>query len=82
MSKLIDLTGRRFGRLTVMERYGRHEVSPGVTYATWLCKCDCGQEVVVIGQNLRQGATKSCGCLRKETAYFHACKVRKLGLQA
>lgn len=59
--KLIDLTGRRFGRLLVIEKYGHK----GKTVA-WLCKCDCGTEVTVRGADLRRGVTQSCGCLHKE----------------
>jgi len=63
--ELIDLTGRRFGRLTVIKRsypnskYGR---------ARWLCKCTCGNEIIIIGHNLKNGNTKSCGCLAIELA--------------
>ncbi|MEK0337174.1 MAG: hypothetical protein QQN41_07060, partial [Nitrosopumilus sp.] len=32
----------------------------------WLCKCDCGKEIIILGYNLKNGTTKSCGCLRKE----------------
>jgi len=56
-----DLTGHRFGRLTVIERAGSQNKQP-----TWLCKCDCGNEVVVLSGNLRRGNTKSCGCLHRE----------------
>jgi hypothetical protein len=82
MGKLIDLTDMRFGRLTVIGREGTYQSYPGKTYTTWRCVCDCGNEIVVIGQNLRQGSTRSCGCLRKETAHFHARKIRKLGFFA
>lgn len=60
---MIDLTGKKFGRLTVIsfERLEKHK-----TY--WKCACDCGLSVVATGNNLRSGNTKSCGCLRKETA--------------
>jgi len=54
-----DLTGHRYGKLTVIERRGSKR-----TYAAWLCKCDCGNEVVVSSGNLRSGNTKSCGCSR------------------
>lgn len=64
----IDMVGQRFGRLTVIRRDGvwRNPDSPWMTRAKWLCRCDCGNEVSVIGQNLRSGATRSCGCLRTE----------------
>ncbi len=59
--KLIDLTGQKFGRLTVIERHG---VKDG--HAAWNCKCDCGNIVTVNGRNLRNGRTQSCGCIHKE----------------
>lgn len=63
MSHLIDLTGQRFGRLTVIEKApARH----GCTSAVWRCKCDCGNETVVRGVVLRRGKSNSCGCLRSE----------------
>jgi len=68
MGTLIDLTGRRFGRLTVIKRAGSYH-PPGrawVNEPLWLCRCDCGQEAVVIGHNLRGGRTISCGCYRAE----------------
>ena len=59
--RALDLTGQRFGALTVIERAGSymHETAQ---FATWLCRCDCGNEKIVIGTNLRAGHTKSCGC--------------------
>ena len=57
-----DLTGHRFGRLVVIREYGRSKDGQ----ITWLCRCDCGAEVVVTSGNLRSGGTKSCGCLRRE----------------
>lgn len=62
MPKLIDETGNKYGRLLVLgpeKKYGR-------TY--WRCKCDCGNEIVVIGSSLRNGNTKSCGCYQRERA--------------
>lgn len=59
MAKLIDISGQRFGRLTVLERVGSNKYN----YATWLCICDCGKKIVVSGKSLRTGNTKSCGCL-------------------
>ena len=62
MPTLIDETGNRYGRLTVIER--AENTSYGATQ--WLCRCDCGKEVTVLGNNLRRGDTRSCGCLRKD----------------
>lgn len=58
MSKLIDLTGQRFGRLTVIKR--AQNAKDGKTQ--WLCRCDCGKETIVRAAPLRRGDSKSCGC--------------------
>ena len=63
MSRLIDLTGQRFGRLTVVEKFYGHRKT---TNAWWRCKCDCGGEVVTLGVTLRRGECKSCGCYRAD----------------
>lgn len=55
--KLIDLTGIRFGFLTVLEYQGTR-----AKHAIWSCACDCGQVVQVSGSNLRSKNTRSCGC--------------------
>lgn len=54
-----DLTGRRFGKLIVIERKGSNKNKKSL----WLVHCDCGKEKIVIGSNLTNGSTKSCGCL-------------------
>ena len=64
MGKFIDLTGQRFGRLTVVER-AKNTKSKKVR---WICQCKCGNVVVVLGDSLRTGKSKSCGCLQKEIA--------------
>mgnify|MGYP006277804259 CR=1 FL=1 len=66
---LIDMAGQRFGRLTVV---GRESFCSGKT--KWQCQCDCGQSAVVIGQLLRNGKTRSCGCLRADRAAETATK--------
>lgn len=67
MSKLIDLTGERFGRLTVLERAGTYVAGGGFSKtATWHCRCDCGEETIVTSRNLRSGNTQSCGCYCSE----------------
>ena len=60
--RLKDLTGMKFGRLTVIERRGSDKHKK----ALWLCKCDCGNEVIVRGSNLKDGFTTSCGCHQKD----------------
>jgi len=69
MSRIRDLTGQRFGRLTVLEQAGRY-VMPGSgdKHVTWKCICDCGQSITVVGRSLADGSTRSCGCLQRETA--------------
>lgn len=57
-----DIKGDVFGRLTVIEEYGRDKHGN----ATWYCKCSCGNFKVVTGVYLRNGDTKSCGCLSPE----------------
>ena len=68
MSKYMDLTDRQFTRLQVERFFGRKESPSGRSDILWLCRCDCGAEVVVRGNNLRSGATRSCGCLHRELA--------------
>lgn len=60
MGTIIDLTGQRFGKWEVI----RKAENPNGTSAMWLCRCDCGNENVVSGKDLRYGKSKSCGCLR------------------
>jgi hypothetical protein len=58
MGKFQDLTNKRFGRLLVIKRVENKKNHP-----CWLCRCECGKEVIIIGQSLKSGVTKSCGCL-------------------
>lgn len=55
--KIINLSGKKFGRLVVSEVYEKRN---GKYY--WLCNCDCGNEVYKNGESLRKGNTLSCGC--------------------
>lgn len=61
MPTLIDLTGRRYGRLLVLKR-----VENRADRTCWLCKCECGNSTTVTGRLLNTGHTKSCGCYRLE----------------
>lgn len=65
----IDLTGQRFGRLVAIRIYEHSKDK-----ITWLCKCDCGNEKVVDGHELRRGGTRSCGCLHDELAAERSLK--------
>lgn len=62
-TRRIDLTGQRFGRLTVLEFVRTSEKGHSLI---WRCKCDCGNVVEVAGNNLRNGHTTSCGCALAE----------------
>jgi hypothetical protein len=66
--RLIDLTGQRFSRLSVVAR-----VTNRGKDVAWLCLCDCGAETRVLGGNLRSGRQVSCGCQKAEriAAYKH-----------
>jgi hypothetical protein len=64
MTRVRDLTDRRSGRLTALGLVPREGWGgPG---AEWFCACDCGGAVIVPSARLRNGTTKSCGCLRRE----------------
>ena len=64
MAEKIDMTGRVIGRLLVIEECGRDSRGE----ALWRCRCECGNEVIVLGSNLRNEHTTSCGCFRRERA--------------
>ena len=57
---MVDLKGQKFGRLVVRKRIGNNKWR----ISTWLCNCDCGNEKIVTGSNLKSGGSKSCGCLK------------------
>lgn len=64
-----DMIGRKFGKLTVIECAG---VSRN-RKLLWICKCDCGNTTKpIVGSNLRNGTTQSCGCLRTDTSIANA----------
>lgn len=63
MPPAIDLTGRKYGRLLVLslckERQSRSRA--------YLCRCECGSYKIILRSNIKNGHTKSCGCLSRET---------------
>lgn len=82
MAKLKDLTNQRFGRLVVIKRV-EDCVSTNCSnrkYVRWLCRCDCGNEIVAFGTNLKSGKTKSCGCISKELVSKRRKKYNKYNL--
>ena len=62
------MTDQKIGRLTVLSRAEDHFYPSGRHDVQYLCKCDCGALVTVLGIHLRSGHTVSCGCFRVETA--------------
>lgn len=58
----VDITGKVYGRLTVLQEDGKTNASK----IKWLCKCICGKTTTVIGTCLKSGHTESCGCLHSE----------------
>lgn len=65
MTKVVDLTGKRFGRLVAIEP-AKEKTRNGL--ALWKCKCDCGNMKIARSDNLKKNRTMSCGCLNKEIA--------------
>lgn len=63
MAQKINLVGKKFGRLTVIEEAKKHTKSSA---AHWLCECECGNRKIVLSHNLRDGQVRSCGCITKE----------------
>ena len=66
MGKMQDLTGKKFGRLTVIDKAEKHVKPSGGTVGRWKCKCDCGNVLVVDTHSLKSGHTQSCGCRKIE----------------
>lgn len=61
MGTLIDLTGKKYGKLTVIKKCGSKD-----GHALWECVCDCGKKTIVRSGDLRRGKSKSCGCVQKK----------------
>jgi len=65
-ANFVNITGNRYGRWTVLSYIGKNKKRH-----VWLCRCDCGKEKVIYSGHLKNGATKSCGCLHKEIISTH-----------
>lgn len=69
MPAMINLIGKRFGRLVVLQLMSKNCLTVKgnrSVHRSWLCACDCGNTCTVNGSSLRSGHTISCGCARKE----------------
>lgn len=60
MARLIEMTGKKFNGCLVLGRKGTNKDKK----ATWKCECFCGQTFTAVGKDIRNGSTKSCGCLK------------------
>lgn len=73
MGNIKNEIGNLYGRLIVTEYKGLNKSNQ----AMWVCQCSCGEKVTVIGKLLRNGSTKSCGCLKHDVIikknYKHGC---------
>jgi 5-methylcytosine-specific restriction endonuclease McrA len=68
LSRRTDLTGKKFGRLTVVKYHDKNKHGQ----LRWLCQCSCGNKCVVGGNHLGNGHTKSCGCAREKSGNIGA----------
>jgi len=78
MRKTLNLLGQKFGKLTVIEKAENHIQPNGKRYTRWLCKCDCGNKIIVRTSHLTKGHTRSCGCLQREKVTAHGLKKTRL----
>jgi hypothetical protein len=63
---LVDLTGQKFGRWTVLEHAGRAQSDAKKPRHQWKCECECGTQSIVDGWSLTSGNSKSCGCYKRD----------------
>lgn len=85
MSALLDLTGQKFGKLTVIKRVKNRKN----THVCWLCKCECGKETIKYGSSLKRSSIISCGCtwrtgrkpveVKEGTRFGHLTIIKSLG---
>lgn len=76
-NKIKDLSGQKFGHLTVLKRVDKDNKK-----VKYLCECDCSNKtrLVVLADNLRRGHTTSCGCMRSKGEYFVQENLSKMGI--
>lgn len=69
-----DLTGKKFGKLTVVKNTGEKRNTSYV----WICKCDCGREKAATARDLNSGRVTSCGCEKGFRRHLEGCRFGKL----
>lgn len=67
MGKCLDLVGNKYGKLTVLKRLENDKNNK----SRWLCQCDCGNECISYGSDLKRGHTKSCGCYKPDLKKYN-----------
>lgn len=76
------LENKKFGRLTVIKMVENYVSPSGTTRSQWLCKCDCGNHIITTADKLKNGNTKSCGCLKSDVTtkrnYRHGMRRTRL----
>jgi hypothetical protein len=80
MAQILDMVGKKYGRLTVISFAQNKRVSSGKMVLFWNCTCSCGKSVEKEGTSLRKGRTRSCGCLLQEI--YDRPRTREAGLNA
>ena len=76
MASMQDLTGKKYGRWTVISFSHRRAKN-----AFWLCKCECGTKATIDRGSLKSGHSQSCGCLRDELASIRSASHRMSGTE-
>lgn len=69
MSRIVDKTGDKYGRLIVVRQVGRNKYGR----VLWECRCDCGNIIIVDSSHLNPSGTRSCGCLRTDNVRKAVC---------
>lgn len=70
MGNFIDITGQRFGKLTVINK----EKNDKRGEARWLCQCDCGKSTIALSSHIRNYRIRSCGCLSRKNKFLYESK--------
>ena len=78
MPKIIEMIGKTFGRLTVVSLQDTRCANGA---RVWICRCSCGKNTAVLGCHLRDGHTRSCGCLQEEVAKELAYDLHRITLR-